>query len=318
MVRARAGWIALVAAGLSTACELTSVTVADPQDELIVEGYVVQGLEPTGRAVVHVMIHRTLGGDSTVGVGIDSVLVEEASTGRLEAPPATPEACYLSSVNEFLPGGRPRCFQRVLPSSVGPGSRVELTVKASDGRVARGATTVPGDFDLLTPVTEGRTCRATPDTRFDMLWTQSQGAWAYPAEVRIEGLREALTPVDPDFSDLPDAIELFGLAISSTDTVISFPNEFGLFDRFDGDDLFTRSLVEIQDGLPAGTTARVTLAAGDRNYINWERGGNFNPSGFVRVPSIRGDAFGVFGSMVLKTIAIEVGDPVPGREACTP
>lgn len=40
------------------------------------------------------------------------------------------------------------------------------------------------------------------------------------------------------------------------------------------------------------------MAAGDRNYVNWVRGGNFNPSGQVRVPSIVGDGTGVFASLV--------------------
>jgi hypothetical protein len=48
----------------------------------------------------------------------------------------------------------------------------------------------------------------------------------------------------------------------------------------------------------------VVVAAADRNYVNWVRGGNFNPSGLVRVPSVRGDGTGVFGSIVAKTVVL--------------
>jgi hypothetical protein len=53
--------------------------------------------------------------------------------------------------------------------------------------------------------------------------------------------------------------------------------------------------------------ADVVIAAADRNYVNWERGGNFNPSGLVRIGSVRGDGFGVFGSLVVKSFQIRVG-----------
>jgi len=57
--------------------------------------------------------------------------------------------------------------------------------------------------------------------------------------------------------------------------------------------------------------AAVTIAAADRNYVNWERGGNFNPSGAVRVASIRGGGTGVFGSMVPLTFTVTVGGSQP-------
>jgi hypothetical protein len=59
--------------------------------------------------------------------------------------------------------------------------------------------------------------------------------------------------------------------------------------------------------------ADVTIAAADRNYVNWERGGNFNPSGLIRVASIRGDGTGTFGSMVTHRVVIHVGpSTLPG------
>ncbi len=97
--------------------------------------------------------------------------------------------------------------------------------------------------------------------------------------------------------DPPDELDLLGLAIGAADTTIVFPQEFGVFDRFTVDrDL----LLALQEGLPAGARADVLVAAGDRNFVNWVRGGNFNPSGQVRVPSVTGDGTGVFGSLVVR------------------
>jgi len=54
--------------------------------------------------------------------------------------------------------------------------------------------------------------------------------------------------------------------------------------------------VALSRGLPEGVSAEVVIAAADRNYVNWVRGDSFNPSGAVRVASVRGDGTGVFGS----------------------
>jgi hypothetical protein len=55
------------------------------------------------------------------------------------------------------------------------------------------------------------------------------------------------------------------------------------------------------------------ISATDRNYVNWVRGGNFNPSGVVRVPSVGGDGIGVFASTVTRTFEVVVNpDPAGG------
>lgn len=95
---------------------------------------------------------------------------------------------------------------------------------------------------------------------------------------------------------------LFGLSISNQDTTVLFPSEFGLFQRFD--EGLTAALIAIQTGLPPGVVADVTVAAADRNYVNWERGGNFNPSGLIRVASIRGAGTGTFGSLVPRRFVV--------------
>jgi hypothetical protein len=132
-------------------------------------------------------------------------------------------------------------------------------------------------------------------------WTAAEGTWAYIAETVITGLRDAL----PDEIEVDDPLDLFGLAISASDTTIVFPSEFGIFERFDLD----RDLaLLLQEGLPEGTTAAVVVGATDRNWVNWVRGGSFNPSGQVRIPSVHGAGTGVFASVVRRTVRFDVGD----------
>ena len=108
-----------------------------------------------------------------------------------------------------------------------------------------------------------------------------------------------------------DPLKLLGLSISDQDTTIVFPSEFGIFDRFDlNQDLATR----LQDGLPPSTTAQVSITAVEGNFVNWARGGNFNPSGQVRVPSLRGDGTGVFAATVSRgflVVSSEQAGPLP-------
>jgi hypothetical protein len=147
-------------------------------------------------------------------------------------------------------------------------------------------------------------------SNLDVVWRASPSAWVYAAEASLGGIQRALGPhgltVDRD------PLRLFGLSISSADTTLAFPREFGLFDRFDDD--LTEALAFMQGGLPAGVNTNIVIAAADRNYVNWERGGNFNPSGQVRVPSIRGDGSGVFGSLVPKNIRVRTD--VTNRPPC--
>ncbi|HEX8431778.1 MAG TPA: hypothetical protein VF625_10835, partial [Longimicrobium sp.] len=110
--------------------------------------------------------------------------------------------------------------------------------------------------------------------------------------------------------DIPDPLELVGLAVSQQDTTIVLPTEFGLFDRFEIDN---DALKAIQNGFPAGVVVEVDVAAADRNYVNGVRGGRFNPSGPVRISSVVGDGVGVFGSIVPLYTRAEVAaqGPIP-------
>src|SRR6056297_3052188 len=98
-------------------------------------------------------------------------------------------------------------------------------------------------------------------------------------------------------------------SVSAADTTIGFPAEFGVFDRGSID---TDIAVRLQRRIPEGVASDVAITAVDRNYTNWVRGGNFNPSGQVRIPSVRGQGTGYFGSSVVREFqifAIDLASP---------
>ncbi|MGH7553588.1 MAG: hypothetical protein ACREMQ_11245 [Longimicrobiales bacterium] len=154
-------------------------------------------------------------------------------------------------------------------------------------------------------------CVLPPDTPLEMLWTRSDGAWVYVVEAELRRIVPALR--ERGVTLRRDPLRLVGLSISESDTTIVFPAELGIFDRFDDD--VTSTLLALRNGLPPGVDAEVLVTAGDRNYVNWVRGGRFDPSGQVRVPSVRGDGTGVFGSMTPRRLRITTTDG-PNRPPC--
>jgi hypothetical protein len=149
---------------------------------------------------------------------------------------------------------------------------------------------------------------------FEIAWTRSETAWAYLTETRIYGLREALEPLGIEVEN--DPLNLLGLSISAADTTVIYPSELGVFSRTELDQDLA---LELQKGLPVGTEAVVVVAATDRNFVNWARGGNFNPSGPVRIPSVLGDGTGVFGSVVVRSFQVSADSDLPAGEApCGP
>jgi hypothetical protein len=144
-----------------------------------------------------------------------------------------------------------------------------------------------------------------------LVWTRSEGAWSYQIVAQFSDLAEGLR--ERGVADPPDELDLIGLAVGGADTTIVFPGEFGVFDRFSVDrDL----LLALAEGLPNGSRADIVFAAGDRNYVNWVRGGSFNPSGQVRVPSVSGEGTGVFGSLVVHRKSLLAEDDGSGLPSC--
>lgn len=79
------------------------------------------------------------------------------------------------------------------------------------------------------------------------------------------------------------------------------------------------AIAEAEDVVVAGSCYRSVadqIAAGDRNYVNWLRGGRFNPSGMIRVPSVHGDGTGVFGSVASTRRLLITTFPAPDEHPC--
>jgi hypothetical protein len=275
--------------------------VVDFSDVVVGEVYVILGDDPTEHRV-SAFLHGTAAGGTPDTETFDDALVRIAREDgfAFDLGPAAVGQC----VDSLGDGATGSCFVDGGPaSSLAPGEALDLTITLGDGRTLLGALRVPGDFQL-----DGvsGTCRLEPDTLFDLRWSRSEGAWAYVNETSINGLPGALAAEGIEVEE--DPLYLLGLSISASDTTVVFPSEFGVFDRFD---LEQDLALRLQRGLPDGTDALVTVAAVERNYVNWARGGNFNPSGQVRVASLRGDGTGVFGAAVVRSFAV-VASAAPG------
>jgi hypothetical protein len=290
----------LVFAIATAACELQEVVLTEVDDVVVAE-VVVQvrdNLALGGDLVAYALLHRTSG--SAAGVPGARVVIHTPS-GPVEllespeshclwvGPPEYGRTCYRAP-NEFRDRFR-------------PGEALTLEIALAGGGRLQAAVRVPGDFQLIGRFGSGsaRPCRLAPGTNFDLEWSRSDGAWAYVAETGLEDLQRGFAA---EGIEVPgDYLYLLGLAISGADTTIAFPREFGLVERFSvGRDL----ALALQRGLPVGAFGRVSVAAVERNYTNWARGGTFNPSGQVRIPSIRGDGTGFFGATVVRTMTVVV------------
>lgn len=299
---ARVPALACLVLSTTLACEIEEITVVDVEDVVVAEVYVNLAADSSENEVLAFM-HKTVG----TGVeGVDDLIDAKVSIRRpADGFTITLRNAPVQSCVEALPdGGEGACHSAddSLASALRPGDDVELEISFEDGRQLNGATRIPGSFDLLTV---GAQCRIQPDRLLPLAWSRSVGAWAYVNETAISGLPAALEPEGIDVED--DPLYLLGLSISDADTTTFFPSEFGVFNRFDLD----RDLaVRLQSGIPYGAFAEVTITAVDRNYVNWARGGNFNPSGQVRVPSLRGDGTGVFGATVRRRTIVTT-EPSP-------
>jgi hypothetical protein len=286
--------LAVTAAG----CELTTVELTDVVDVVVAEVY----LRP-GAAAHQALLHRTIAGTGRpVRVDGASILVRGAGGEVLAFEPSPdPRACVSDEFGDAT--GEASCYVAPDAGFVVPGQAYDLDIALPDGRRLAGRTTVPAAFELVRPLAD--TC-VLEGTSLELAWTRSAGAWAYQADALFTGLAAGLA--ERGVTDPPDTLRLLGLAVGASDTTIVFPEEFGVFDRFQID---LDVLLALREGLPPGARADLVVAAADRNYVNWVRGGNFNPSGQVRVSSITGDGIGVFGALVGRGRTVVA----PGQEA---
>jgi hypothetical protein len=305
--------VAVVLLAASAGCSLEEVTLVEAQDAVVAEVYIQLNPGVAGANRVTAFLHRTLdsGSPSSRPVPGAHVVVTRSDGFSLELGGTTLETCVTVTPVE----GTGTCYWSV-PEAAGriqPGDRLTVRIELPDGGLLQGTTTVPGAFDLLSGAST--ICAVAPETPLEVRWTRSAGAWAYVNETLISGLRDALAPRGITVDE--DPLYLLGISVSSADTTVVFPGEFGVFDRFELDQALA---LELQKGLPSGTNAKVTITAGDRNYVNWIRGGNFNPSGQIRIPSLRGDGTGVFAATVsrsFRVLALPEGVS-PTIPRCTP
>lgn len=303
--------IVLTATGSAFAlgCELQEVTVVEVENVVVAEAYAFVGVPSPGFGIDNrlvVFLGSTVGGQPDPALEAARVEVRRARGGRYRLQPVPIENC-VSDRDRERPGV---CYEGGFDAiNIRPGDELRLDILLPDGRRLEGNTSIPGAFVVEDDISE---CQLAPDTPFEVRWSQSAGASAYVNETRIDGLDLALAP---EGITAPNHLYLLGLAISASDTTIVFPGEFGIFDRFDLDQALT---VRLQQGLPEGAVALVGISAADANYVNWARGGNFNPSGQVRIPSVRGDGTGVFGSVVMRGFSVFVNseEPSEGMRAC--
>ncbi len=290
------------ALALLVSCDLEEITIIEIEDVVIAEIYVNLAEDPTENEI-RAYLHHTVGAP---GSGVDElpnalIVVRRPDGLMLDLVENAIDACL-----EPLPTvGSGVCFlaEPAQTPNLNPGDLLEVEVTFADGGTLLGATRVPSPFQVDGISTM---CRLDSNTLLPLHWSRSEGAWAYVNEASISGLPEALEPEGIVVEE--DPLNLLGLSISDQDTTIVFPSEFGIFDRFDlNQDLASR----LQDGLPPSTTAEVSITAVEGNYVNWARGGNFNPSGQVRVPSLRGDGTGVFAATVNRRFVVVSLDQGP-------
>jgi hypothetical protein len=301
------GFAVVTLLSLLAGCELQEVSITDPS-ELVIAEMVLYAGDARQRA----LLHRTFG-ESWSTDRIDARIEVRSETNAVLSFTLAPDSLCLFTDSADSSKARGSCYvSAAQPSFVRPGGRYDLQIDLVDGGSITGTTTVPETFAVLRPAPSAEgLCVLTPDTPLEILWTRSPGAWVYVVEAELRQILPALR--ERGVTLRRDPLRLVGLSISESDTTIAFPAELGIFDRFDDD--ITSTLIALRNGLPPGVDADLLVAAGDRNYVNWVRGGRFNPSGQVRVPSVRGDGSGVFGSMTPRRLRITTTEG-PNRPSC--
>lgn len=295
-------------------CELTEVTLAESDDVVVAETRLILHLDfgegaPSLNAYAY--LHRTLSGARADEVEGATVRVSGASGAVVQLEPAESGGDCLSHDPENPNEDVGSCYRAfVSPSPFLPEEVVELEVVLADGSTLTASGRIPGAFEFVDLTHDGGYCRLEPDTNYRFGWTEAAGAWAYVSDTWIMGLPEALAGEDVA---VPDSLYLTGFGIGREDTDVLFPGEYGLFDL--ADDADVELLRILDDGLPGGASARLAFAATDRNWVNWVRGGNFNPSGIIRIPSVFGDGTGFFGTATQRELQVRAG---PGGDGMPP
>ena len=289
------------------------MTLAESEDVVVAETRLTLNLGSGDGATslsVYAYLHRTLSAARADEVEGATVRLSGASGAVVHLEPTDDGAVCLSNDPDDPNEDVGSCYRAVVsPSPFAPREVVELEVVLADGGTITGSSRIPDAFHFVGLTHEDGHCRLEPDTNYRFKWTEAAGTWSYLSDTWIEGLPEALAGRD---IEVPDSLYLTGFGIGEEDTDVLFPGEYGLFDL--GDDADTDLLRILDEGLPGGAWAEVAFAATDRNYVNWIRGGNFNPSGIIRIPSVFGDGTGFFGTATQRVLNVRSapdGDGMP-------
>ncbi len=296
------GWVALSAALLLAACELTDVQV-EPLPDVIVAGVtVVATIDPldpsridTRATALITRFHRQqeheVPGASVRIVGESGRILDLAE----ESDPLTTCITPYPVAGGTRPPAGSCHFAAALEGWFTPGEELTLLVTLPDGGVLTGESRMPGLFTPSNISLENGRCRLNPDTGYRFEWTHSEGSRAYIAEAGFAGLGELWSNEYP----LHLVVTLRGAA----ETEVAFPRGF-LFEALD--DLYAGDLYRaLREGLPNGASAEVAIGAVDRNWANWTRLGRIDTYGEVNIPSVFGDGTGWFGSAVRWRLSVE-------------
>ena len=290
----------VLCACLAAGCEVAEVTTAPGEDVVVVEAVL-----RTDRAAQQVLLHRTVDGTLAGGVNGARITITGAAGDVHTLVPGS--GCYFidplyarSDTLDFSGS----CYVTA-GGDVGwvrASQTYDLRVETAEGEVIRGRTTVPGPYQvpsLRQDASLGFLCSMAPDSTFELLWTQSEGAWSYVADLSITGLGG----LAGRGLHIPDPMLVRGISVSQADTTLVLPTEFGVFERLQYD---SELLLAIRNGFPEGARMDLVLAAADRNWVNSVRGTGFNPSGLMRISTVVGDGVGVFGSLNVQRAIVAV------------
>ena len=317
---------ALGAVALVAGCALINVEIADPEDVIVAEVQALLTHDWDGGGVslsAGALLHRTFQREEAPSLRGAKVVISEPTKGsvlleeRRDAEDCViPNPLSRDSIDgQFAPGAV--CFRaNATPSPFDPGDRLSLDITAPDGRVLAGTSLIPGAFDLVELNEDSGQCRLDPDTNYRFQWRFVENAWSYIADSRFEGLEG---PMARRGIDSPDTLYLLGIATGPADSTLVFSSDFGVFEFLAATKEEREVISELRKGLPGGGGATVAVAAADRNWVNWERGGTFNPSGEIRIPSVFGDGTGVFSTGTRRVVRVRaVRDQPGGPPLCGP
>lgn len=276
------------------ACDLTEVTITELEPNVVVEAYA--HIQSGGGGTIFALLHGSVGIPGQDPDGPEAVVrvLAENGTEVLLTEAADEECVYGDDPTD--PADPRRCYAAtVTPAFVQPSDRLVLQVDVVGGGRIEGGTQVPAEFELIDPNGGGACTVATG--ALDFIWTQSEGTWYYVTSMELSGIAPDLVSLGTE--DPADTAIVSAIAVSQSDTVVTFPDDFFL-DVYSDDLGYTTELRAVVDeGIQPHWVASAYVTAIDRNYTNWVRGGGFHPSGTIRIPSLRGAGTGVFGSSVV-------------------